>query len=80
MASGSLSLGSAFRVGLPSRPSPAARSRSASRVVVRAEAINPNIKKDEEKVVDFIKVEEIKGKVRFFWPGSKGLRSCSLAI
>lgn len=42
---------------------PEAAARRSARLSVRAQAINPSIKKDVEKVVDFIKADEIKGKV-----------------
>uniref|UniRef100_A0A061SDL2 Zinc finger cdgsh domain-containing protein 1 n=1 Tax=Tetraselmis sp. GSL018 TaxID=582737 RepID=A0A061SDL2_9CHLO len=40
-----------------------AAPRSRTRVhVVRAQGINQNIRKEEQKVVDFVNAEEIKGK------------------
>mmetsp|Transcript_1034 Transcript_1034/g.3145 ORF Transcript_1034/g.3145 Transcript_1034/m.3145 type:complete len:105 (+) Transcript_1034:108-422(+) len=58
----SFSSGSLAGVRVRQAPSSARASRRFSRLAVRAETINPGIKKDEEKVVDFIKSDEIKGK------------------
>jgi hypothetical protein len=43
------------------------RARNA-RLSVRAGAINPDIKKDEPKVVDTVKCSDVKGKVRQLRP------------
>ncbi len=64
MASATSSLFSSSTVSLRSRSKQSFSARRPARVIVRAEAINPSIRKDVEKVVDFIKVEEIKGKVK----------------
>ncbi|KAG1678258.1 hypothetical protein FOA52_013878 [Chlamydomonas sp. UWO 241] len=46
------------------RPVAGSRPARSATFVVRAEGspINPSIRKSEEKVVDFLKVEDIKGK------------------